>query len=132
MGGNLPQPKFLLRWRLEYSGKPSRYGMWGDSAPGVEAWNQSRANLVRAQIEAKDIVTRETSIVVDCPAADYRVFQWVGVQRLNIKSSASLQRNVGLAILTNDQRIEAFEWGEVRQRPLINGEKNIKFATDGR
>jgi len=106
--------------------------MWGDSAQGVEAWNQSRAGMSRAQIEAKDIVTRESKIIVDCPANDFRLFQWIGLQRINPKGGGQVQRNIGIALWTNDQRIEAYEWGEVCQKPLINGEKNLNFATDGR
>ena len=132
MGGFIPDQRFLLRWRFEYNDKAPKYGMWGDSGHGVEAWNQPRNGMTRAQIEAKDIISRETKIIVDCPACDYRLFQWIAIQRLNPKSQGLLQKNVGLCLWTNDQKIEAYEWGEVVQKPLINGEKNIHFATDGR
>lgn len=130
----IPCQRFLLRWRFEYEDRNPKFGMWHDSGRTIEtqAWPQTRTGLRRAMIEAKNITTRETKVIVDCPSQDFRLFQWIGMQRLNPKTTGLVQKNIGLCIVTNDARIEAYDWGEVRTRPLVNGEKNINFRTDGR
>jgi hypothetical protein len=125
-------PRFLLRWRLEYRDRPPKYSIWNMSgiAQSDQAWCQTRNGLSRAIIEAKDLVTREIKVIVDCPADIFRLFQWIAIQKLDFKSTRKDARNVGIALVTNDLRIEAYEWGQVIQRPLINGEQKVNFTSD--
>jgi hypothetical protein len=131
---SIPDKRFSLRWRFDYAHKSPKVGMWDDSGHLKidQAWCQPINGLQSVKVEAKDLVTKETKVIVECNSQNFRMFQWLAVQRLNPSTATNIQRNIGICLMTNDCRVEVYNWGEVRKRPLINGESKMNFATDGR
>src|SRR3990172_4226027 len=73
---------YLLRWRFDFSDKPTRYGVWNSSIE--PAWSVNKNNLVRASIEGKDMQTRETRIIAECDGWDFVNFEWVAATPIHI------------------------------------------------
>lgn len=80
----MAHPKHLVRWRLDFADGSYKAGLW--SSPGdhdsAKASKNLRSDLVRASIEAKDFLTREIKILVQCLASDFMEFKWTAVHKV--------------------------------------------------
>ena len=127
--------KYALRWVLEYSDGRRKPGLWGQSTENQadQAWCQPRKGLTRAVIEGKNILTREIVRLVDCPAEDFRVFQWVATASINpfgIRGTVKPQsRLMGLKILTRYKEFQVLGDGKVTSQDLPENLANLNFAT---
>lgn len=125
---------YMLRWAFEYSNRPRKAGMWGMATknPVDSAWAQPKDGLIYALIEGKDIKTRLTHRLVECPGADFRTFQWVATAALpgmGLKGAVTLRSKlVGLKILSRDICLEVHSDGKLLKRALTDGERSIQFA----
>lgn len=121
--------RYWLRWRFEYDHKSPRLGMWNRQSDieSDQAWCQPRVGLSRVMIEAKDMVTKDIKVVIDCPAAEYRNLQWISCH--HVKSGITY--NVGLQMLTRYWRLKVFGIGQVEQEALTQEEMDFHFKTYG-
>lgn len=124
---------YLLRWRFDFVGRASVFGMW--NSPVNTAWNQNREGLTRASIEGKDVLTKQTVTLVECDGHDFRNFQWLAIARVNpgMRGSVSpVPEHIGLKILTTNEEVSVLVTGQCARRTLSEPEKGIQFATFGR
>jgi hypothetical protein len=92
-----------------------------------QAWCQPRNGLSRVIIEAKDMINKKITVVVDCPECDYRNLQWIAFHHVK----TGLSYHVGIQMLTRYQRIKVFGIGKVETEQLTKEEMNYHFATYG-
>jgi len=103
-----------VRWRFEYTDKPPKIGIWnytGD-APELQAWRQSKSNLLFAVIEAKDqnqVIHR----IFECPGADFCNFQTEMEARFSMNGGTGQHRMVGLTLVSRTERATIFLNGEI-------------------
>lgn len=107
-----------LRWRLEYSDKPTKQGPWNYTGDDVslQAWSQSKENLLFAAIEAKDhnqVVHR----VFECSGQDFFNFQWEAEQRFSMNGKAIQHRLVGLTLVSRIERATIYINGSCEVHP---------------
>jgi hypothetical protein len=127
--------KFALRWVLEYSTGRRKNGMWGMSTKNKEdqAWCQPKKDLVWAVIEGKNLKTMEIVRLVECPVADFRVFQWVATASVNpfaVKGNVKPRsRLMGLKMLTRYKEYQVLGDGVVQSKDISDGLANLNFAT---
>lgn len=118
-----------VRWRLEYSNKPAKFGMWNN--PGVDTYSyasfQDRDGLVYACIEVKDIVTRQLKVLARCSAADYEQHRWIAAAPMPLKSSGlKVEGGVqGMTLVTRDQKLHVYKDGLVKIEKME--ERNIQL-----
>jgi len=128
--------KYLMRWRFDYLDKPSKVGMWSQSSknPVDQAWNKN-VNPSRVKVEVKDIETRETKVVVDCPGADFLNFQWMAIARTPgfFKGSITpIHQLVGLQMWTREKKIAVLDTGKIMMTDMTPEDLNTNFATFGK
>lgn len=90
---------------------------------------------MRASIEGKNLVTKQTVTLAECDGHDYRNFQWLAISKVNPAFSGAVTpqvHNIGMKLLTTDQEIMVLNDGHIQKRPLTEDEKKINFATFGR
>lgn len=129
--------RFWLRWRYDFKDGRVRLGMWNDSGKHRtnQAWANSGEGLIRAAIEAKDLATRKIKVAAECDGHNFRNFQWLALSKMPgmMSGTATLTtHNVGLRIMTADTAVDVYIDGQIKKRPLTDGEKNINFATYGK
>jgi hypothetical protein len=58
--------------------------MWNGPSPAKSdnAYEQNTNELIYARVEVKDAITRETKVVAEVPACDYRLFKWEAEARM--------------------------------------------------
>lgn len=135
-------PKYRLRWRYDYSGRPSKFGMWGHSGPqndmATKAWCHNKEGLTRACIEGKDVYTQRIVTLAECEGWDFVNFEWMVNASLpamlapGFGSVKPRSRIVGLTLVTRDWRVDIVDTGEVERRPRTAAEKRMNLATFGR
>lgn len=123
--------KHLLRWRFDYADKPSVMGMWcrSSSNPVDQAWNKN-TGIVRASIEAKNLESKITKVLVSADASQFRNFSWKALGK--IRSAGIVHQIVGLQMWTTDKKITAYIGGELVVEDLTEEDKKINFKTYGR
>jgi hypothetical protein len=119
----------LLRWRYDYADKPTKFGQWcvaGETPKDMALYNNK--GIIRAAIEAKDMVSRVVSTVAEADSANFRVFRWLAVARIpmGLRGEFTPTTNiVGLSMWTMDDCIECYIDGTIKTRPLTNDEKKL-------
>lgn len=128
---------YFLRWRFDFHGSASRFGMWSD--PGNQlvhgAWKQTRIGLsvARAIIEGKDFLSRQISVLADVPGQDFVMFEWNATAVINpFGGSPKNHRINGLSIVARDRVVTVGIDGKVTVKPLPNSHKTIQFSTYGK
>lgn len=122
---------YLLRWRFDFgNGKPSRMGMW--SRPATRREDQAvyvnKTGLVRAAIEAKNIISREVITVAECDGHDFITFQWLSSARFSGIGYQLLSQNVfGLRLVSRDDFTDAHTDGTLRVTPRPEDQKNFNY-----
>lgn len=114
--------------------------MWSSPGPkgdnATKAWCNNKEGLTLAAVEAKNIETKETKIIVACDGHDFVNFEWMNVASLNpigLKGSViPLTRLIGLTLVTRDSKYKVFHNGTVEKTERSEDEKKINFATFGR
>lgn len=115
------QQRFRLRWRFEYSDKPTKYGMWNSSGdvPEEQAWYQSKEHLTSAVIEGKDIASGRIVRVIEVTGSDFCCFEWCAVSSMGGLSRPGMGQTlnstiVGLKIVARDKNIFVYVDGQVK------------------
>lgn len=127
----LKEPVRCLRWRFDYSDKPSKVGAWDDSAPeeSAKAYRQSREGLLFASIESKDhhgVIQR----VFECAGPDFCNFQWEVAAQLNTKGQPGRHRLIGLTLVSRTHRASVFHRGltSVEQRDIDDFDNHYSYG----
>lgn len=128
---------WMLRWRFDFAGRPSKYGHWGRSEanPQGMAAFQLKEGLVRAAVEGKHQVTKESKIFAECDGWDYNVFKWMATAHAPVFMRGEVTpytRCVGLKLVTRDKEIEVYDTGDVLISKRDTQEMGIHYATFGR
>jgi hypothetical protein len=129
------EANYLLRWRFDFSGKPTVYGRW--SAPATrdeeKAAFVNTEGLVRAAVEAKNPITYETLILAECDGHDYVMFKWNAclVGGINLAKGG---RHVltGLKLVTTELEMDVYPSGEVAISKRTAEDKKFHYAGFGR
>lgn len=126
-----------LRCRFDFAhNKPTWFSMWNDSGPNDcdKAAFQNKNGLIRASIEAKNVITREIITVVECNGIDFCNFQWLAIASTPAmaKFARVTSKNVGLALVTRDKKINVFVNGKITVENRSEAEKNFHYASYGR
>lgn len=116
---------FDLRWKFIYINKPAKFGQWCRPAymAGEKASEQSRHGLACAMIEAKDLRTRQISILAECAAANYLEHRWIaalpvpalGLKGRTVKGEGGIQ---GMSLITLDEKIHIYVDGKIVREPM--------------
>lgn len=117
--------RVALRWRLDYAGCRPLFGAW--SSDVVLAWpHTGKPNLIRATIEASDLVTGEVRPLANCPGSEWLEFRWIravglpiaqlqaGPKGAPIKVSGAIH---GLTIVTQLEMAHVFIDGSAKREP---------------
>jgi hypothetical protein len=130
---------YLLRCCLEYSdNKKTWRSMWNMTQENATdaAWRQSKDNLLFALIEAKNIVTRDISVVAVCNGDDFCNFQWIATVACNstggFNSVTTRGTNIGLKIISRNDEIIVYCDKKIQLRKRTEEEKKINFAAYGK
>jgi hypothetical protein len=123
--------RFRLRWRLEYLGRPARYGGWDRAAqddPHMSAWLQPKEGLLFAVVEAEDVATQDLLRVLECPGPLFCNFEWKARAFWGGKESGILASQLtGLGILSERERVVVFGNGNVKRELKNPSEQSIHF-----
>jgi hypothetical protein len=120
-----------LRWKFEYTDKPAKYGGWdytGDD-PSLQAWRQSKENLLFAVLEAKDhnqIIHR----IFECSGADFCNFQWEMETSISFSGRVGTHRQVGMTLVSRTQRATFYKNGksEISDRPISDLDNHYLYG----
>lgn len=126
--------KYLLRWRFDYINKPSKAGLWMQHGPNPsdQAWCQSREGLLYARVEGKHLQDRTVSILAECPAADFCLFQWNAAQITGPKfQPIGGPIIVGIHLVTRYFDILVLADGSVKMNPRSEQEQKFHYETYG-
>lgn len=127
-------PKYLLRWRFDFAGKPSKIGMW--NSDHSKAWAINKDGLVRAAIEGKDIQTREILTLAACDGHDFCNFKWHGfIKHGSIGHGKTAQFRptlVGLILQTSDLDVMIMMNGEAMTKQRTEYDKQFNYAGYGK
>lgn len=126
--------RLMLRWRLDYRGRTTRYGAW-DYASGLAedtAAAQPRDGLSRAWVEAKDVFTGEIFPMVEVEGSAYVACRGVGYALLplssgNVERLRPTTRVIGIALWTADEKITAFVSGNITREPLSKADRGLSL-----
>ena len=130
--------KYFLRCHFDFLNKPSWSSMWNDSGPNNcdKACFQNKDGLIRAAIEAKDIVTRQIVILAECDGTDFCNFQWeaiaLGGSIFNSKAHSAYGHNIGLSMITRKEKVKVFMNGDVKIEIRNEKDKLINFVSYGK
>lgn len=127
-----------LRWRFDFLGRASRYGMWnnpGDNDCDKAAF-QNKEGLVRASVEGKHRRTFEIKPLAECDGWDFVNFEWMAacIAPALFKEEVAPNQHylVGLKIKTREDEIEVYPTGTVNKVPRTAEDKSYHYATFGR
>jgi hypothetical protein len=107
--------------------------MWNDSGPNEidKAMYQNKTGLVRACIEAKHRETRQVTVVAECDGHDYCNFEWIALAVSPSIFAGGTQKirsqNIGLALVTMNERVCIFMDGTMRIEKRTESEKLFKY-----
>ncbi len=128
----------LLRCRFDFSDGRTWFSMWNESGPNDcdKAAYQNKNGLIRASIEAKNRETRRTAVIAECDGHEFCNFEWMALavapSALGGKSKQILSQNVGLALVTSEQRVCVFMNGEIKIEKRSDTDKLFHYAGYGR
>ena len=138
---DLAAPDFyLLRWRFDFKDAPTALGMWsqdGDIA-GSGAWKFGmKEGIVRASIEGKHVVTRQTITLAECDGHDFVVFLWLAAAKINPfsirgKGTTPPSTCLGLSLVSRELITEVLVTGVVTATLRPDAHRRIGFATYGK
>jgi len=120
-----------VRWRFEYTDKPSKTGAWnytGDD-PELQAWRQPKQGLLFAVLEAKDqnqVIHR----IFECPGADFCNFQTEMEARFAMNGTPGAHRLVGLTLVSRHERATMFLNGaiEIEKRASDDADNHYRYG----
>jgi hypothetical protein len=129
--------KYDLRCCFEYIGKPTWRSQWNRSGhlPCDQAWCQNKNGLAFAVIEGKDVQTREVIRLVECSGDTFNNFEWLAHVSipLGVKGEVTPPvRNVGLVLVTSENRIIITVDGVMQMEQRTTEDKAHNFAGFGR
>lgn len=126
--------RLRLRWKFEYSDKPSKYGMWDTSGqvPEEQAWFQSKENLTYAVIEGKDVESGRVIRLFGIQGADFCCFEWCATSSMAglAKPGIGQQLNsvvIGLKIIARDKNIFVYCDGQIKIENRYDQESDKLF-----
>jgi hypothetical protein len=128
----VPVPRYKLRWRFDFAGKPSRCGVWNGSGGDKDsAWAVNKEGLVRACIEGEDIYTHELKTLVELDGHNYATCEWIAYSRMPgfYKYAGDVTPRVyigGLALISRTHRVNVYVDGTYTQQELSDEEKLFK------
>lgn len=131
------KPKFLLRWRFDFSDGKTKYGMWNSVGPkqhGAQmAWSTNKENLISAQIEGKDIHTREVKTLVACDGHDFVNMKWFSAFRSGVFATGRFQSNIiGMIMQTRELDVCFLIDGNHGTKKRTEYDKNFHYAGFGK
>ena len=85
--------------------------------------------LIRASIEAEDVVTNEIHTVVECDGPDYCNFQWIAAA---FGLSGGYVKVIGISLISRDERCSVFVDGSTKIEKRTETDKKFHFETYGR
>jgi hypothetical protein len=129
--------KWLLRWRYDFISHPVKYGQWDRSATLMTdmACYNLKEGLIRASIEAKDILTREIKTIVEVDGQNFCNFQWIAITRSPAIHSGTMNiraNNVGLRLIGRYTSFEVYKDGTVVMKERSIEDQKFNFAIYGR
>lgn len=135
-----------LRWRFDFAGKRSRFGIWNNAggkqeeAHKTSAWCIDKTGLVRAAIEAEFFETWQERVILECDGHDFVNFEWCAATPAPMSTKGFVGESltihgqtIGLTLVTRELRQSAFVNGAImppEQRSF--GDKAINLAGFGR
>ena len=134
---NLGKPKYHLRWRFDFSNKPSRFGLWDSSGPSqhtaYNAWSTNKDGLIRAAIEGKGIVTRNIRVLVACDGHNFCNLKWFAMISTGMGQYGSFAgRPVGMILQTRDLDVLYLKDGQSFTKDRTQGDKDFNYAGFGK
>jgi hypothetical protein len=130
----IPVPYWRLRWKFEFSNKPTKCGVWdlGSDHPNDAAWRINKEGLTRASIEGENRETYEIRTFFECEGSDYAFCQGEAFVKvpgvLGLKGSVTIKGTVaGISFLTREEKISVWVNGTVSRRLLSIEEKKFNF-----
>lgn len=142
--GNIMPPQARIcrvRWRFDFAGKVSRFGIWNNSGGSQEethktsAWCINKTGLVRAAIEAEYFDGWEIRTVLECDGPDFVNFEWRAATPAPMSTKGLLGESltingqtIGLTLVTADHRSTFFCDGKTQTNPRTEADKAIKLA----
>jgi hypothetical protein len=130
----LDKPIFRLRWGFDFfDGKPSRRGIWNNTGALATdgAWCVNKTNLLRAYIEAENVLTWEIETLWQCDGQDFVNFEWIAATPIDLGAKVSRSYSgqiVGLAGISRDYRDAVFIDGSARRQERTEYEKQNLLA----
>ena len=129
--------KWQLRCRFDFAdGRPSWFSQWDKSGPQKSdmAAYQNKTGLVRAAIEGKDVNTRELKVLAECDGHDFCNFEWLAMVVTGASNPFGTFQgmNVGLVLVTRNERCIVESNGTFRVESRTEAEKKIHLAGYGR
>lgn len=127
-----------LRWRFDYAGRKSKWGMWNNPGEREEdmAYRQNKEGLVRVAIEGKHRRTFDIVTLAECDGWDYVNTEWMAAclaaAFFTTERAPSQHYLVGLKIKTRDHELQVYPTGAVNKVPRTAEDKNYHYATFGR
>ena len=127
------RPKYRLRWRFDFAGRPSRIGGWNATSqdPKEMAWAVKKEHLVRASIEGEKNGEWIVKTLLEVDGHDYASMRWVGNVSLGGWQPGKFVRApdvVGLTIMTASTAATVFIDGTGQAIPLTEYEKKFKLT----
>ena len=120
---------YLLRWRFDYAGKPTKVGGWHDVREGQAALT-NKEGLVRAAIEGVNVITEEERVLAECDGHDFVNFGWLALFRMN--ETRTVQDIVGLRMVTREMHLDVLTTGMLAVSKRPEEDKSFHYAGFGR
>lgn len=127
-----PSPKYRLRWRFDFAGKPTRIGVFnGGGGPNDGAWLVNKEGLVRASIEGEDMATFELKTLVEVDGHNYAHMEWITYSRLpglyKYEGDVNPRAHIGgISLFSREHRIDVYIDGTYQVSALSDEEKLFK------
>lgn len=129
-----------LRWRFDFAGRQTRYGMWSRDAddPKEKAAFVDKTGLVRAAIEAKDIQDQDgrcagtVRTLAECDGHEFVNFKWFTLGASLMARGPVRHNTVGLILVTREIETMVAINGEMAVRPRTAEDKQFHYAGFGR
>ncbi len=132
-------PRFDLRWRFDFTNKPTKYGQWSRPAANQSemAAFVNKDGLVRACIEARNYYTHEMLIIAECDGHEFVNFKWNATRHkmmtsTNLPMLANFHNLMGLKLVCADMEVDVYFNGESEVKPRSEEDKKFHYACFGR
>ena len=132
----LGEQKYLLRWRFDFLGKPSKFGMWNAPGPtkhgaALKAWATNKENLVAASIEGKDIYSREVKTLAACEGHNFVNMKWYAA--IFYKTPGNYPgKPIGMILQTRDLDVLYLIDGQYATKDRTAQDKEFNYAGFGK